>query len=272
MRPREQGIRSIWPGRRAILGVVHLLPLPGAPRWTGSMDDVVDRAVRDAVALREAGFDGIVVENFSDTPFFAGEVPPETVAALTRGVLAVRDAVFDLPVGVNVLRNDAAAAVAIAAATGAAFVRVNVHTGAMWTDQGIVEGRAALTMRSRARLAPDLAVLADVHVKHATPPPGAHLGDVARDTWHRGLADALLVSGAGTGAPTDVRDLKAVREAVPGATVLVGSGLAPSNAATLLEHADGAIVGSSIMEGGRAGHAVDRERARALIAAVRELS
>ena len=121
--------------------MVHLLPLPGAPDWDGSMERVLAAAVQDATALAEGGVDGIMVENYGDAPFLPGPVPAHTIAALTNAVLEVRRAVR-LPVGVNVLRNDAAAAIGICAATGASFVRINVHTGAMLTDQGWIEGAA----------------------------------------------------------------------------------------------------------------------------------
>lgn len=265
---RQQGISDIWSNVPIVLGVIHLLPLPGAPRWGGSMDAVVERAARDARALAESSFDGIIVENFSDAPFFADTVPPETVASMATAVLAVA-AQTTLPLGVNVLRNDAASAIGIAAATGARFVRVNVHTGSMWTDQGLIEGRAADTMRRRELLSPEVSVLADVHVKHAVPPAGAELGTSALDAWHRGLADALIVSGTGTGRPTPLADVQSVKEAVPDAAVLVGSGVSPENGRALLSGADGAIVGSAIMEGGRAGNAIDPTRASTLIATLR---
>src|SRR5688500_10743558 len=140
-------------GRRAVFGMVHLLPLPGAPLWGGSMDELIEAATRDAKAIFEGGCDGVVVENFGDRPFFPTRVPPETVAAMARVVAEVGRAVT-LQIGVNVLRNDAHSALAIASATGAAFIRVNVHTGAMVTDQGIIEGTAAETLRLRASLAP----------------------------------------------------------------------------------------------------------------------
>jgi hypothetical protein len=232
------------------------------------MDEVVARAARDARVLEEAGWDGVVVENFNDVPFHPSTVGPETVAALTRVVVAVR-AVTSVPVGVNVLRNDAAAALGIAIATGARFVRINVHTGSMWTDQGLLHGRAADTMRLRGALAPDVAVLADVHVKHAVPPAGSDLATAARDAWHRGLADALVVSGTATGAAPSTADLLAVKQAVPDACVLVGSGLDAESVVELLGAADGAIVGSALMEGARAGAAVDPERAAALARAAR---
>src|SRR5713101_4601014 len=128
-------VRKLFPRRPAIIGMVHLLPLPGAPRWAGSMEEALARAVEDARALAEGGVDGVMVENFGDAPFYPDHVPPETVAAMTRAARAVVEAV-PVPVGVNVLRNDTAAALAIAVAVGARFIRVNVHTGAMWTDQG----------------------------------------------------------------------------------------------------------------------------------------
>ena len=167
------------------------------------------------------------------------------------------------------VRNDAHAALAIAAATRARFIRVNVHTGTMYTDQGVIEGQAAHTMRTRAALAPEVAILADVHVKHASPPPGSTLELAAKDTWHRGLADALVVSGSGTGEPTGGDDVRRIKTAVPGTPVLVGSGVTTDNAEGLLESADGAIVGSAAMVEGKAGGPIDPERARAVVEAAR---
>ena len=251
---------------RGVIGMVHLLPLPGAPRWNGDLDTVLHRAVADARTLSDGGVDAILVENFGDTPFLPGVVEPVTVAAMTRAVAAVR-AALDRPVGVNVLRNDAAAALAVAAATGATFIRVNVHTGGMFTDQGWIQGKASETLRLRARIAPDVAILADVLVKHATPPAGANLRDAARDTWERGLADALIVSGAATGEATDLERVREVREAVPEAVVLVGSGVTAETAEATLAHAHGVIVGSALQEGGLAGRAVEIERVRRLVSA-----
>lgn len=267
--PPPRAFEALFPEPGALLGMVHLRPLPGAPRWGGSMDAVVEAALADAAALEEAGFDGIMVENFLDAPFHASEVPPETVAAMAAVVGRVVRAT-SRPVGVNVLRNDARAALGVAVACGARFVRVNVHTGTMWTDQGRVDGRAWETMRVRAGLgAEDVAVLADVLVKHATPPPGLEAGDAARDAWHRGLADALVVSGSATGSPVDRARLRAVREAVPGAPVLVGSGVTADSARALLEEARGLIVGSALARDGRAGGGVEAGRAKAFVEAVR---
>jgi uncharacterized protein len=264
----RQPVMPQWRSRKPIIGMVHLMPLPGAPRWGGSMQAVLEHAVADARTLASGGVDGIMVENYGDTPFYPEHVPAETVAALAAAVLDVRRAV-DIPIGVNVLRNDVAAALGISAATGASFVRVNVHTGAMLTDQGWLGGRAHDTLRSRTRLGLEVGIFADVFVKHATPPAGLTIEDAARDTWERGHADALIVSGSGTGQPASADDLQRVRAAAPDAFVLIGSGLTVENAEALLQHANGAIVGTALKEDGQAESPVSLERVRHMVAAAR---
>ncbi len=251
-----------------LVGMVHLGPLPGAPRFGGSLQAVVDRAIADASVLAEAGFDAVIVENYGDEPFFADDVPKITVAAMTRAVAAVRDAV-PLPVGVNVLRNDAIAALAIATATGASFIRVNVLAGAMVTDQGLVQGRAAEVARERATLG-DASVWADVHVKHAVPLGSVSLEDAASDTFHRAAANVLIVSGRATGQPTSIDDIARVRSAVPEAPVMVGSGVTIETVARFLTAADGVIAGTALKRDGVTTDAVDPARAAALVAAARQ--
>jgi uncharacterized protein len=173
-------------------------------------------------------------------------------------------------VGVNLLRNDATGALAVAHAAAARFVRVNVHTGAMLADQGLLTGRAHETLRLRERLRAEVAILADVWVKHAVPPPGLELEQAADETCRRGLADALIVSGSGTGKPTDLTHVTRVKQAVPEAPVLIGSGVTPASVGEALGVADGAIVGSTLARNGRAGAGVDPERAAALVAAAKE--
>jgi membrane complex biogenesis BtpA family protein len=248
-------------GRRAVFGMVHLAPLPGAPTFGGSIDEVIDAALRDAKAISDGGAAGIVFENFGDRPFFKTRVEAITIAAMTR---AIGDVVREvkLPFGVNVLRNDPRAALAIAAATGAAFIRINVHTGVMFTDQGMIEGEAAETLRLRAAIGPDLAIFADHFVKHAIPVAGADAAQVAKDLRHRGLADAIIVSGAETGAAPDADRLTLVRSAVADAPLLLGSGLTAENASSFAD-ADGAIVGTSLKSGG----VIDAKRVEQIVRA-----
>lgn len=248
-----------------LVGMIHLAPLPGSPRFGGSMAAVIDAAVTDATALAEAGFPCLLVENFGDVPFFAGSVPPETVASMTAAVAEVGRA-SGLPVGVNVLRNDAAAALGIAAATGAPFIRVNVLVGTMYTDQGPIVGRAAEVARARAALCPDTEIWADVMVKHATPPPGSDAALIAADTVERGLADAVIVSGPATGVPADSSAGNMIRAAVPEETrVVIGSGATPDTLSGLMAFADTIIVGSALKTGGDARKPVDAGRARLMV-------
>ena len=209
----------LFGGGKALIGVVHLLPLPGSPRWGGDMQPVLERARREAGILASEGAAGIIVENFGDAPFHPGSVGPETVAAMTLAVGAVMDTV-DVSVGINVLRNDPGSAIAIAAATGAHFVRANVHYGAMVADEGVVQGAAHDTLRYRRVLGVQerVKLFADVLVKHAVPLGADDAAHVARETVLRGLADALIVTGSATGVSASVEELKTVREAAPPAS------------------------------------------------------
>jgi membrane complex biogenesis BtpA family protein len=232
------------------------------------MREVLSRAKEDADLLTKCGMDGLLLENYGDTPFFPGEVPPETIAAMTLVAGEVAGS-SPVPVGVNVLRNHAAAAVAVAAVTGARFVRVNVHTGSMFTDQGLIQGHAAATLRAREALGAPVAILADVMVKHATPPAGATLEGVARDAWQRGSADGLILTGVETGNPVEVDEIGILRAALPPeARLWIGSGATADNAPSLLALADGLIVGSALKLDGRAGGPVDPERLEAFMSAL----
>jgi membrane complex biogenesis BtpA family protein len=253
-------------GRHAVFGMVHLRALPGAPLFGGSIDAVIESAINDARALAAGGCDGVVFENFGDHPFHK-HVDVETVATMTRVVgEAARD--LRLPFGVNVLRNDARAALAIAAATGAQFIRINIHIGAMLTDQGIIEGEAADTLRHRAAFAPAVMIFADHLVKHAAPIGEVDEIQMARDLRERGLADALIVSGRETGAPADAKRLSRTREAVD-APILVGSGLTAENAPDYAD-ADGAIVGTTLKRDGRVEMSVDPIRVECVVRAFKQ--
>ena len=250
-----------------VVGMDHLDPLPGAPDFDGDRDRIRERAVADARALDAGGVDAVLVENFGDVPCYPDAVPKPVVASMTDAVGRVVDAV-DRPVGVNVLRNDAEAALSVAAATGASFVRVNVHAGARVTDQGVVEGRAHETLRLRSRLAADVDLLADVGVKHSAP-LGAErsLDETVDDVVTRGLADAVVVSGRGTGYAVDEERLERAAAACShhGAPLFVGSGVTAETVADCLAHADGVIVGTALKAGGETTNPVDEARVRALV-------
>lgn len=254
---------SRWP----LIGVVHLLPLPGSPAWGGTMAGVHDTACHDAEAYVAGGFDGLVVENYGDRPFAPGPVPPATIAALTAAAARLRDRFPDVPLGINVLRNDGAAALSIAKAVGAQFIRINVLVGAMITDQGVIEGRAwDLALLGRLLDAADIAIWADVMVKHAAPLGDQSLEGQADDAFRRGGAAALVLSGRATGSEADPGDFLRARAMVPQAPLVIGSGLSAANFHRFRDAADGAIVASSLYgEGGR----IDPAKVAALATAVR---
>jgi membrane complex biogenesis BtpA family protein len=246
----------------ALIGVIHLPPLPGSPRHTLPVDEIIVRAVADGRVLQEAGFDAAIVENYGDAPFSPDALPPASLAVMAVAADHVRRETY-LRIGINALRNNALAALGIAAATGAAFIRVNVHTGVYATDQGIIEGRADRTLRYRKLLGLRVAVFADVAVKHARPLSEPDIARAARDAAYRGLADALIVTGPTTGEPADLDDLRRVAQAVPDRRVFVGSGATLESVAELLTIASGVIVGTGIKQGRRTENPIDPALARA---------
>lgn len=256
-------------GLGPFVGMVHLLPLPGAPAFT-DLDRVERAALADARALCEGGADALLVENFGDAPFYPDRVPPVTVAAMTRLVLRLREA-SALPVGINVLRNDAAAALSVAVATGASFLRVNVLTGARVADQGILQGRAHELLRLRRELGADhVRILADVDVKHSAPLGAMPLEQEVADCLHRARADAVVVSGSGTGGAIDPATLEAVRRSAGESPVLAGSGVTPETISALAGKVDGYIVGTWLKQEGRVERPVDPERVRRLATVIAE--
>jgi membrane complex biogenesis BtpA family protein len=246
-----------------------LRPLPGSPRWQGDLEKVFAAAVADAEAYERGGANALFIENFGDVPFAKTNVGPETVAAMAAAGRAVRASV-KLPIGFNVLRNDSRAALALCAACNGTFIRVNVHTGAMLTDQGLIEGNAHDTLRYRQQLCPQTQIFADILVKHAVPVGDLCIEDCARDTLERGLADALIISGVGTGMAAQLSDVQRVRDCCPSAKILLGSGVTLGNIRDFLPLANGFIVGTSLKRDGKISNPVDPRRVRALVSAIKK--
>jgi membrane complex biogenesis BtpA family protein len=264
-RRRKHGLKDIFGKRDGVLiGMLHLLPLPGSPdHGGGGIGPIVDRALADAEAYVAAGFDGLMVENHGDVPFLKpGRIGPETAAHMAVVADRVRVAA-GVPVGINVLANGAIHALAVAAAAGAAFVRVNQWANAYVANEGIVEGEAAEALRYRKMLgATGVRVFADAHVKH-----GAHaivqdrpVEELVRDVEFFS-ADAVIATGQRTGNVPDIGYVRMIRGATS-LPLLVGSGATDETAAELLSVADGIIVGSAVKEGEVWWNAVDTTRAR----------
>ena len=249
--------------RPAVVGMVHLRALPGAPGWAGSMQAVIDAAQRDAERLVQGGCDALLVENMGDLPWLKGSVPPWTVAA---AALATEKVVgFGLPTGLQLLAAANREALGVAVATGAAFVRVEAFAYGHVADEGWLEACAGPLLRDRAALQSPVAVWADVHKKHAAHAVTADvpLAELAKGTAFAG-ADTLIVSGVATGEPTAPTHLTEVQRG--GVPVAVGSGITPDGAGPL-GGAAAWIVGSWIKEAGDWRRPVDVERVRRVLAA-----
>ncbi|MBE9060071.1 photosystem I biogenesis protein BtpA [cf. Phormidesmis sp. LEGE 11477] len=260
-------LNQIFKTANPAIGVVHLLPLPTSPRWQGDLHSVIARAEQEATALASGGVHGLIVENFFDAPFAKSQVDPVVVSAMTLVVQRLSQLV-PLPIGINVLRNDACSALAIAACTNAKFIRVNVLSGVMATDQGLIEGDAHRLMRYRRELGADVKILADVLVKHAQPLGRPSVTTAVQDTIHRGLADGVIVSGTATGHAPTVEDLVRAREAAGDTPIFIGSGATIDNIVHLIPAADGVIVSSSLKRKGQIEQPVDPIRARQFVTAM----
>jgi len=261
---------DLFKTQKPVIGCIHLIPLPGAPLYDGNMKGVFDRALREVDIYSKLGVHGIIVENFGDIPFYPDVVPPETIATMTAIVNEiVRNC--SIPVGVNVLRNDARAAMAIATATKAAFIRVNVHMGAMVTDQGLVQGMAHITTRLRDNLKSHVRIFADVLVKHAVPLAKRSLELELLDLVERGLVDAVIVTGDRTGGKISTEILKNVSE-YSNKPVFTGSGTTPDLLPDFYPFADGFIIGSYFKHEGDPLRTVSEERVRDLMSIWNDLS
>lgn len=259
-----------WRAQRTVVGMIHLQALPGTPRATLSPDDIVHRAVEEALILQDAGFDALLVENMHDVPWLLRDVGPEIVSTMTATVVGIRDAV-SLPVGVQVLAGANRAALAVAYAAGGAFVRAEGFVFASVADEGLLdEADAGPLLRYRRAMGADsVQIICDIKKKHSSHAITADvdLAATARAATLFG-ADALVVTGEETGAPVSPDDLKAVGGSTD-LPVIVGSGVTQESARDLLRHADGLIVGSSIKAGGLWEAPIDPARAKALVAAAR---
>lgn len=262
-------LKQIFQTNNPIIGVVHLAPLPTSPRWQGKLNEVIARAEQEATALAAGGVDGAIVENFFDAPFVKERVDPAVVSALTLIVDRLQGMV-SIPIGINVLRNDARSAMAIATCVGAQFIRVNVLTGVMATDQGLIEGKAHKLLRYRRELGSDVAIFADVLVKHARPLGTPNLTTAVQDTIERGLADAVILSGWATGSPPTIEDLELASAAAGDTPVFIGSGATWDNISSLMQAADGVIVASSLKRRGQITETIDPLRVSQFVEAARQ--
>ena len=234
--------------RQFVIGMVHCLPLPGTTGYRGSVEEIYRQAVQDARTLEESGVDAVIVENMGDDPF---GVMLDLIQRTTLAVAAqkVRDAVH-IPVGVDAAFCDWEALLSIAYSTGCQFVRIPVFVDTVEFYGGLITPCAKECMRYRHLMGMDgVMVLADIQVKHTNMLlPHVSIEQSAKNAAACG-ADGIIVTGSAIGMETPIEMIEKVKKVVP-VPVIAGSGVNAANIGEQLKIADGAIIGSSLKEGG----------------------
>jgi membrane complex biogenesis BtpA family protein len=254
---------------KPVIGMVHLLGLPGAPRYDSKtgIDGNLDWAMNDAKALENGGVDAVMFCNEFDVPY-AKKVGPETVAAMTHLVSRVTEKI-SIPHGISVLF-DFFATIAIAKATHADFTRV-ILTGAFAGDFGIMDTFGAELLRFRKSIdAESVKLFTNISGEFAAPLAPRPIEIVAKGAVFVGLGDALIVQGQMTGLETNVEDLMKVKSAVQDVPVLAGTGVRVDNVTKMLSHADGVIIGTSLKVAGNTWNRVDERRVKEFMDVVKK--
>lgn len=257
---------------KPVIGVIHVGALPGTPRSSQTVSDLTASAKREAKIYRDAGVDGVIIENMHDVPYLRGEVGPEIVAAMTAIGVEVKHECERLPVGIQILAGANIEAMAVAHVAGLDFIRAEGYAYAHIADEGLIQSSAAKLLRYRKIIGADhVQVWADVKKKHAAHAITADvsLGETAETVEFMG-ADCVIVTGSATGKPPNVAD---VREAKAHChlPVFLGSGITENNVSEFYDDADGFIVGSAFKLDALWSNTIDPARVASLIKAVHNL-
>tara|TARA_B100000700_G_scaffold299012_1_gene365498 strand:- start:12 stop:773 length:762 start_codon:yes stop_codon:yes gene_type:complete len=225
------------------IGVVHLKALPGSPSYENNLSEIYKSALEDSTALQNGGVDSIIIENFGDIPFTKDSISKLTLAHFTNIAKELSDS-LNIDIGINVLRNDGESALSIADSINANFVRINILSGTMYTDQGIIEGKANKLIKLKNSLSNNIEIYADVFVKHAVPPIGYTIENQTEELLLRAGADKIIITGDGTGKEINFEQLEKLREIVPKGQLAIGSGVNESNIENYKNIADILIIGT----------------------------
>jgi len=260
--------KKLFPERKPLIGMVHLLPLPGSIHYDGNLELIIERAKKDVNNLQSADFDGIIVENFSDIPYPTGDGPLERTVAFTIILNEIRR-IYNRPLGVNIQFNDFKSEIITAGLCGADFIRVEAFVDSVTTAGGISTACSANLLRLRKEMGFEhVAIFADVHVKEASLIGNTTFEESIKYAESSG-ADAVIVTGKSTGQSTPMDKVLSARNNTS-LEILIGSGFNHRNAKEVMTHVDGVIVGSSIKVGGKVSNPIDLDLAQELVKEVRE--
>jgi uncharacterized protein len=249
-----------------VVGMIHLLPLPGTLGYRGSFDQVVERAVNDSYVLEKTGFDSLLIQNFGDSPFKV-KVDMSTVAHMSVVCQEIHRRV-NIPTGVCLLRNDGPASIAVAAATGCSFVRIKCHAGTMVWPEGLINSEASETLAVRQRLGADILIMADISEPHARNLYVDDIAEVARANVGFGKADVLLITAETLDNALDLAEK--VRIKTPSVKLFLGGGSRPETVKKILSVFDGIVVGKGVKISNSPEAPVDENLAASFIDNVRE--
>jgi membrane complex biogenesis BtpA family protein len=256
-------LERIFGVQRPLIAMCHLRALPGRPRHDAAagIDGIVEWLARDVTALQDAGVDGLLFCNEHDIPYQL-QVGPEAVAAMAAAIGRLRGA-LRLPFGVDLLW-DPKAALAVARATGAAFVR-EVFTGVYESDMGLMAPGLGELAAYRHQIGADgVALFGNLTPEFSRSVSGRPVAERARSAAFLGV-DALLVSGQMAGVSAELDDLREAKDAAPEVPVLANTGVTEENLGRILKLADGVIVGTSLKVDRMTWNPVDPARARRLV-------
>ena len=247
--------------KKVVIAMVHIGALPGAPLFDAKvgLEKLIEGAAADIEHLQAGGVDAVMFGNENDRPYVF-KAPPEGIAAMTAVVQAAKER-LKIPFGVNYLW-DPVASVAIAAATGASFVR-EIFTGLFASDMGLWQPDCASALRLRRQLGrDDLKLLFNINAEFAHSLDARPIELRAKSAVFSSLADAILVSGPITGQPIDLANLRYVREAVEGVPVFANTGVNVNNVREILSIADGVVIGTHFKVDGVTWNPVDGQRVK----------
>ena len=256
---------ALFAHSKPVIGVIHVGALPGTPRGSKSVTELVRQAKEEARVYRECGVDGVIIENMHDVPYLKGEVGPEIVAAMTAIGIEVKNE-FRLPVGIQILAGANIEAMAVAHAANLDFIRAEGYAYAHVADEGLIEASAAKLLRFRKMIGAErIQIWTDVKKKHSAHAITADvsLGQTAETVEFMG-ANCVIVTGSVTGEAPQVADVKEAKSHCH-LPVFLGSGISEANIDRFYNEADGFIIGSYFKIDGLWSNTIDPNRVTQLV-------
>lgn len=235
--------------RKMVIGMVHLLPLPGNPAYGNNKDELVANALDDAHRLIDSGVDAIMLENFSDWPQYSTEIPLEAYSVMLNVATRIKE-FCPIPFGVNIEMNAFVQEWAMAYACNADFIRVEAFVDNRAGSFGYIEACSTPLAKLMKDYPSDTMLFTDVHTAETYGVPEVAINELAGNAINHD-ASAVIVTENDQSKKITVDDVKSMREAIGDFPILVGSGVKPDNVLDYLEYANGVIVGRGFKTGDR---------------------